>query len=278
MGYRSFVGRPRAFPDGHHMPHAPTRWRRTSRIAAVLPLVYWLACQSSQTPRDDGGRDGTHADAALPDGAAVRATGGTTGGSGGVTGGGGAPGTGGRPATGGAPGTGGASTSRLDAELATDGALASDGRDAPATEAGTDRASGVDVGRETPASDTPASEAAARDFGGTDGPQDDRGDGAPIDGALDPGVNMSDCPNPDWLVDLITSDEPPACIQRYTYHDEVVFYTPIPGCCDRMSTLYDRCGTILCAPDGGYTGKGDGRCPDFKLPADPFINCIWPLK
>jgi hypothetical protein len=298
MGCRRFVGRPRAFPDGHHMPHTPTHWRRTSRIAAVLPLVHWLACQSSQTPRDDGGRDDMLADAALADGAAVRATGGTTGGTGGVTGGGGEPGTDGRSATGGAPGTGGTSTSgldarlatggapgtggtstsRLDARLATDGELASDGRDAPATEAGTDQASGVDVGGETPASDTPASEAAARDFGGIDGPQGDRSDGARIDGAFDPGVNMSDCPNPNWMLDLITSNEPPACIQRYTYHDQVVFYTPIPGCCDRTSTLYDRCGTILCAPDGGYTGKGDGRCPDFKLSGDPFTNCIWPLK
>jgi hypothetical protein len=274
MGCRSFVGRPRAFPDGHDMLHAPTCWRRTSRIVVALPLVHWLACQSSQTPRDDGGRDGTHADAALPDGPAVS----STGGAGGVTGGGGAPGSGGRPATGGAPGTGGEFTSKLDARLAKDVALASDGGDAPATEAGTDRASGVDVGREAPVSDGLAGEAAARDFGGIDGAQGDGGDGTRIDGALDPGVNMSDCPNPEWLVDLITSDEPPACIQRYIYHDEVVFYTPIPGCCDRMSTLYDRCGTILCAPDGGYTGKGDGRCPDFKLSADPFINCIWPLK
>jgi hypothetical protein len=278
MGCRISVGRPRAFPDGHHMPHSP----RTSRIAAVLPLVYWLACESSQTQPDDGGRDGMLADAALP------------GGTGGATGSGGAPGTGGGSAIGGAPGTGGASTFELDARLATggapgtggastsvlDGRLAMDGElasDAPATETTTDQASGVDVGPETPASDTPASEAAARDLVGMDAPQGAKSDGARIDGALDPGVDMSDCPNPNWMVDLINSKEPPTCIQRQTYHDEVVFYTPIPGCCDRTSTLYDRCGTILCAPDGGYTGRGDGRCPDFKIPSDP-LNCIWPLK
>ncbi len=220
------------------------------------------------------------ADAALP------------GGTGGATSGGGSPGTGGRPAMGGAPGTGGVSTFELDARPTTGGApgtggasgldarLAMDGKlagDAPATEARTDLASSIDVGPETPASDTPASEAAARDLGGMDGPHGDRSDGARIDGAFDPGVDMSDCPNPNWMVDLITSKEPPSCIQRNTYHNEVVFYTPIPGCCDRTSTLYDRCGTVLCAPDGGYTGRGDGRCPDFKIPSDP-LNCIWPLK
>jgi hypothetical protein len=27
--------------------------------------------------------------------------------------------------------------------------------------------------------------------------------------------------------------------------------------------LFDESGILLCAPDGGITGRGDGRCPDF---------------
>jgi hypothetical protein len=74
---------------------------------------------------------------------------------------------------------------------------------------------------------------------------------------------MSDCPNPNWLVDLITSKSPPVYVDRYVYKNAFVFYTPIPGCCDQVSKVYDRCGTVVCSPDGGYTGNGDGRCPDF---------------
>ncbi len=41
-----------------------------------------------------------------------------------------------------------------------------------------------------------------------------------------------------------------------------MYYTP-PVCCDQFSTLYDAQGKILGHPDGGITGKGDGKAPDF---------------
>jgi hypothetical protein len=55
---------------------------------------------------------------------------------------------------------------------------------------------------------------------------------------------------------------PPAYIARYEYQGQVVYYLP-PRCCDIPSTLYDAAGVILCHPDGGLSGIGDGRCPDF---------------
>jgi hypothetical protein len=55
---------------------------------------------------------------------------------------------------------------------------------------------------------------------------------------------------------------PPGSIWRYQYQDEVVFYVP-PSCCDVSGELFDESGTFLCAPDGGITGRGDGRCADF---------------
>lgn len=57
--------------------------------------------------------------------------------------------------------------------------------------------------------------------------------------------------------------ESPGSIWRYAYKDRTVYYVPPLPCCDRLSTLYDETGEILCAPDGGLTGGGNGQCPDF---------------
>jgi Domain of unknown function (DUF6970) len=42
----------------------------------------------------------------------------------------------------------------------------------------------------------------------------------------------------------------------------VVLHVP-PQCCDVVSDLYNAAGQVICHPDGGLTGTGDGRCPDF---------------
>ena len=55
---------------------------------------------------------------------------------------------------------------------------------------------------------------------------------------------------------------PPIRILRYRYDGETVYYESAP-CCDQYSTLYDDKGTVLCHPEGGITGKGDGRCGSF---------------
>ncbi|WP_299818345.1 hypothetical protein [uncultured Pontibacter sp.] len=71
-----------------------------------------------------------------------------------------------------------------------------------------------------------------------------------------------------WLSQLIDEIEqakpsnPPAKIYRYTYKEQEVYY--LTGrCCDIPGKLYDMEGNILCEPDGGITGRGDGRCTDF---------------
>jgi len=74
--------------------------------------------------------------------------------------------------------------------------------------------------------------------------------------------------NPEWINDMISEFQtqpvgnPPQSIWQYTYMGEVVYYVP-PQCCDQFSTLYDKDGNVICAPDGGITGSGDGRCSDF---------------
>ncbi|MBA2687537.1 MAG: hypothetical protein H0U64_05510 [Gemmatimonadaceae bacterium] len=55
---------------------------------------------------------------------------------------------------------------------------------------------------------------------------------------------------------------PAASITRYTYRGTVVYYLAA-HCCDIRSKLYDTSGAVVCEPDGGITGKGDGKCEDF---------------
>ena len=73
---------------------------------------------------------------------------------------------------------------------------------------------------------------------------------------------------PSWLQGLIDQIQrepvtsPPTAIYNYRYRGETVYYRP-SRCCDIRSVLYDANGLVLCEPDGGFGGGGDGRCPDF---------------
>jgi hypothetical protein len=75
--------------------------------------------------------------------------------------------------------------------------------------------------------------------------------------------------NPGWVTKLVATWEkdpvgnPPQSIWKYEYKSQTVYYVP-PQCCDQYSTLYDISGVVICAPDGGITGRGDGKCPDFS--------------
>ena len=74
--------------------------------------------------------------------------------------------------------------------------------------------------------------------------------------------------HPGWLDSVIAELEaepvanPPALVAEYEYKGQVVYYVP-PRCCDVASTVFDSTGAVMCSADGGLTGKGDGRCPDF---------------
>ena len=56
---------------------------------------------------------------------------------------------------------------------------------------------------------------------------------------------------------------PPATVYRYLYEDKYV-YLFSSDCCDQYNYLYDKDCNVICAPSGGYTGRGDGRCSNFK--------------
>jgi hypothetical protein len=90
---------------------------------------------------------------------------------------------------------------------------------------------------------------------------------APIQVAV-PAPESKPGTRPEWLTALIAKLDsepvanPPASITRFDYRGQPVYYLP-PRCCDVPSTLYDATGAVICSPDGGFSGRGDGRCADF---------------
>ena len=66
---------------------------------------------------------------------------------------------------------------------------------------------------------------------------------------------------------------PPAEVHEYLYNEEKV-YLITSDCCDQFITLVDGSCKTICAPSGGITGKGDGKCPDFYEKAQ-HIRLVW---
>ena len=56
---------------------------------------------------------------------------------------------------------------------------------------------------------------------------------------------------------------PPGTVRSYSFRGKTVYYIP-PDCCDQFSNLHDDSCKIIAHPDGGNTGKGDGRVPTFS--------------
>jgi hypothetical protein len=54
----------------------------------------------------------------------------------------------------------------------------------------------------------------------------------------------------------------PQSITQYNYKGQTVYYMKSP-CCDKYNIVFDSNCNILGYPDGGFTGKGDGKMPDF---------------
>lgn len=84
---------------------------------------------------------------------------------------------------------------------------------------------------------------------------------------------------PSWVVELIEGLEaealrnPPSSVVRFSYRGDFVYYVR-PFCCDMTSVIYDIDGEVICGPEGGMTGGGDYRCPDFfELRRDTTV--VW---
>jgi hypothetical protein len=66
---------------------------------------------------------------------------------------------------------------------------------------------------------------------------------------------------------------PPAEVNEYTYKGQRVFLFTA-NCCDQFYMLYDGSCNYICAPSGGFSGKGDGKCADFAEKAK-HIKLTW---
>lgn len=55
-----------------------------------------------------------------------------------------------------------------------------------------------------------------------------------------------------------------APLLRYVLDDGQVVYLAMAPCCDRFNDLFDAQGNPVCAPSGGLSGAGDGRCPQLR--------------
>lgn len=56
---------------------------------------------------------------------------------------------------------------------------------------------------------------------------------------------------------------PPAQVWKWEV-DGTIYYYVTSDCCDQYNYLYDEDCKVICAPDGGFSGSGDGSCPDFN--------------
>ena len=54
----------------------------------------------------------------------------------------------------------------------------------------------------------------------------------------------------------------PQNVYEYVYRGKKVYYVTMP-CCDNFNELYDHDCRLMGYPDGGFTGKGDGKIPGF---------------
>ncbi len=68
----------------------------------------------------------------------------------------------------------------------------------------------------------------------------------------------------------------PQSVTQYLYKGNAVFYIS-SGCCDQYNPVYSSDCEYLGAPDGGITGKGDGKIIDF-FAAATNKKVVWENK
>jgi hypothetical protein len=69
-----------------------------------------------------------------------------------------------------------------------------------------------------------------------------------------------------------TTWNPPAQIWKWETTENTYYYIT-SDCCDQWNYLYDEKCNVVCAPDGGINGMGDGNCPELS---EPIVkSLIW---
>jgi hypothetical protein len=65
---------------------------------------------------------------------------------------------------------------------------------------------------------------------------------------------------------LFTQDmtrKPPIEVWKWEVDGNTYYYF-VSDCCDQYNYLFTSNCEMVCAPDGGFSGKGDGKCPEFE--------------
>ncbi len=81
------------------------------------------------------------------------------------------------------------------------------------------------------------------------------------------------------LIDDASRETPPTTpirVDEYSYKGKKV-YLFTADCCDFYNIVYDDSCKRICAPSGGFTGGGDGKCPDFDSTAK-LVKEVWRQK
>ena len=73
-------------------------------------------------------------------------------------------------------------------------------------------------------------------------------------------TSKENCPS--CFNSILNQSNPPLEIWRYVYNNELVYLVK-PDCCDQYEQVFTSNCTMICAPGGGITGKGDNKCPSF---------------
>lgn len=86
-------------------------------------------------------------------------------------------------------------------------------------------------------------------------------------GCADGGSNEIDAPL--CIIEIIQTIKndavrnPPGEVWKWVVGDDIYYYIT-SDCCDQYNYLLNESCEVVCAPDGGITGLGDGNCPDFN--------------
>lgn len=78
------------------------------------------------------------------------------------------------------------------------------------------------------------------------------------------------------LLDEAAQSKPPVLplqVDEYLYKGKKV-YLFTADCCDFYNLVYDENCKRVCAPSGGFTGGGDGKCRDFDSTAK-LVKTLW---
>ena len=84
---------------------------------------------------------------------------------------------------------------------------------------------------------------------------------------------------PEWLrvkikeFEDLPADRAPIGVWQISHNGQSAFYLLSP-CCDQYNPLFSAEGNEICNPSGGFTGRGDGKCPT-PMDRDTKSALVW---